>query len=108
MGERLADGVQARGEVGVRDPAEAEHILRVADDALKARTKPIMFFAGGTLSSHGGLVATRITPNQPAPDLGVDSHGLRCTRCEHPYHRRSICPTCGCDHRRADYGVDPR
>lgn len=86
------------------DPAEAEHILRVTDAALKARTQPIMFFADGTLSSHG-LVATL---NQPAPDLGVDSHGLRCTRCEHPYHRRSICPACGCDPRRADHGADPR
>lgn len=23
-----------------------------------------------------------------------------------PYHRRSICPTCGCDHRRVDPRVD--
>ena len=38
----------------------------------------------------------------------TESHGLRCTRCEHPYHRRSICPACGCDPRRADHGADPR
>ena len=80
------------------DPAEAEHILRVADDALKGRTQPIVFFAGDT-SKPRAFVATRITPDQPAPDLGVDSNGLRCTRCEHPYHQLSICPTCGCDQR---------
>lgn len=79
------------------DPAEAEHILRLADDALKARTQPIVFAAGDT-SKPRAFVATRITPDHPALNLGVDSDGLRCTRCEHPYHRRGICPTCGCDH----------
>jgi hypothetical protein len=51
-------------------------------------------------NTHTTATATRITPDHPALNLGVDSDGLRCTRCEHPHHRRGICPTCGCDNYR--------
>ena len=38
----------------------------------------------------------------------VHPNGLRCTRCDDPWHPSTICTACGCDHRRADHGADPR
>lgn len=61
------------------DPAEAQHMLDVIADAQSGRTAPVLIRVAA------------------ASDL--DPQPLRCPQCDHPWHPRAICPTCGCDPR---------
>ena len=61
------------------DPAEAQHMLEVIADAQSGRTAPVLI--------------------RVAASRDLDPQPLRCPQCDHPWHPRAICPTCGCDQR---------
>ena len=61
------------------DPAEAQHMLDVIADAQSGRTAPVLI--------------------RVAASSDLDPQPLRCPQCDHPWHPRAICPTCGCDQR---------
>ena len=95
------------------DPAKAQHMLDAIADAQSGRTDPVLSAANRARMELFFIpkprnLAETLAGENVAASRDLDPQPLRCPQCDDPWRPRAICPTCGCDHRRAYHGADPR